>query len=180
VRWFWTSHAVHHSSPEYTLPAAVRLGWTGPLTGLWIFFIPLALAGLHPIAIGSLLAFNLNYQYFLHTELIGRLGPVEWLFNTPSHHRVHHASNEAYLDKNFGGVLIVFDRMFGSFAEEPANKSIVYGLTKPVLSNNPVVIALHETGRLIADLRQARTWKARLSALFGRPAGSSPVQPTRA
>jgi len=169
IRWFWTSHAVHHSTNEFTLPAATRLGWTSTLTGSWLVFVPMAMMGFHPILISGLMLANLRYQYFIHTEAIGKLGPLEWVLNTPSHHRVHHGSNPDYLDKNFGGVLIVFDRLFGSFAEERDDNPVVYGLTKPVLSNNPFVIALHEWGNLIGDLRRARSLKEVGRALFGRP-----------
>ncbi|MBO6730579.1 MAG: sterol desaturase family protein [Maricaulis sp.] len=178
IRWFWTSHAVHHSTNEFTLPAATRLGWTSTLTGAWLVFVPMALMGFHPVLISTLMLANLRYQYFIHTDAIGKLGPLEWVFNTPSHHRVHHGSNPEYLDKNFGGFLIVFDRLFGSFAEERENNPAVYGLTKPVLSNNPFVIALHEWGNLFADLRRAQSFNAIIRALFGRPADSLGVEDT--
>ncbi|MGX6647467.1 sterol desaturase family protein [Maricaulaceae bacterium MS644] len=169
IRWFWTSHAVHHSTNEFTLPAATRLGWTSTLTGSWLVFAPMAAMGFHPLLITTLMLINLRYQYFIHTESVGKLGPLEWVLNTPSHHRVHHGSNPDYLDKNFGGVLIVFDRLFGTFAAERAGEPVIYGLTKPVLSNNPFVIAFHEWGNLIKDLRRARSPREVWSALFGRP-----------
>ncbi len=169
IRWFWTSHAVHHSTNEFTLPAATRLGWTSTLTGSWLVFAPMAAIGFHPLLITTLMAMNLRYQYFIHTEAVGKLGPLEWVLNTPSHHRVHHGSNPDYLDKNFGGVLIVFDRLFGTFAAERDEEPVVYGLTKPVLSNNPFVIAFHEWGNLIRDLRRARSAREAVRALFGRP-----------
>lgn len=169
VRWMWASHAVHHSAEEFTLPAAVRLAWTNVLSGAWLVFAPLILIGFPPTMVVVLLAINLKYQFLLHTELVGRLGPIEWVFNTPSHHRVHHASNAAYLDKNFGGMLIVFDRLFGTFAAERRNEKIVYGLVQPVRSFNPVAIALHEWGRMGRDVLAARTVHEALVALFGRP-----------
>lgn len=169
VRWMWASHAVHHSAEEFTLPAAIRLGWTNLLSGAWLIFAPLMLLGFPPLVVVALLAANLKYQFLLHTELVGRLGPLEWLLNTPAHHRVHHASNEAYLDKNFGGVLIVFDRLFGTFAAERPEEKIVYGLTEPVRSRNPAVIALHEWGRMGLDVLRARGLAELRLALFGRP-----------
>lgn len=169
VRWLWTSHAVHHSASEMTLPAAIRLGWTGALSGGWVLFAPLILIGFHPALVATLLSANLAYQFFLHTEAVGKLGALEWVLNTPSHHRVHHASNARYIDKNFGGVLIVFDRMFGSFAAESAEEPLRYGLVHPLTSNNPFTIALHEWGRLGRDLLAARSPPAVWRALFGRP-----------
>jgi sterol desaturase/sphingolipid hydroxylase (fatty acid hydroxylase superfamily) len=174
VRWMWASHAVHHSATEMTFPAAIRLGWTGALSGGFLTFVPLALAGFHPLLIGGLLGANLAYQFFLHTEAFGKWGPLEWLLNTPAHHRVHHASNAPYLDKNYGGVLIVFDRLFGTFAEVRADEPIRYGLTKPLESSNPFVIALDEWRRLFADLARAPGLRAKLATALGRP-GDGPV-----
>lgn len=169
IRWLWTAHAVHHSANEFTLPAAFRLGWTAAISGGWVVLLPMALMGFHPLVIGTLLVVNLRYQYFLHTEAVGKLGPLEWVFNTPSHHRVHHGSNPEYLDTNFGGVLIVFDRLFGTFVEERDDEPVRYGLTKPVTSNNPFVIAFHEWANLWRDLKEVRSFRSGWRALFGRP-----------
>lgn len=169
VRWMWTSHAVHHSASEFTLPAAIRLGWTNVLSGAWLVFAPLMLIGFPPLMIVALLGANLKYQFLLHTELVGKLGPLEWFLNTPSHHRVHHASNPVYLDKNFGGVLIVFDRLFGTFAAERKEEKIVYGLVEALRSSNPFAIAFHEWGRMGRDARRARDAGEVWIALFGRP-----------
>jgi len=169
VRWFWATHAVHHSANEFTLPAAFRLGWTNTISGAWVVLLPMALMGFHPLVIGTLMTLSLRYQYFLHTEAIGKLGPLEWVFNTPSHHRVHHGSNPEYLDKNFGGVLIIFDRLFGTFVEEKDEIPVVYGLTTPVTSNNPFVIAFHEWGNMFSDFKRTNTLRGRWRVLFGRP-----------
>jgi sterol desaturase/sphingolipid hydroxylase (fatty acid hydroxylase superfamily) len=169
IRWLWTSHAVHHSPNEFTLPAAFRLGWTGTISGAWVVLLPMALMGFHPVVIATLLAINLRYQYFLHTEAVGKLGPLEWAFNTPSHHLVHHGSNPAYLDTNFGGVLIVFDRLFGTFVEERDDEPVRYGLTSPVTSNNPFVIAFHEWANLWRDLKHVGSVSGAWRVLFGRP-----------
>ena len=169
IRWLWTAHAVHHSANEFTLPAAFRLGWTAAISGGWVVLLPMALMGFHPLVIGTLLVVNLRYQYFLHTEAVGKLGPLEWVFNTPSHHRVHHGSNTEYLDTNFGGVLIIFDRLFGTFVEEREDTPVIYGLTKPVTSNNPFVIAFHEWANLWNDMKRARNAGDVLRAMFGRP-----------
>ncbi|MBX3604473.1 MAG: sterol desaturase family protein [Piscinibacter sp.] len=170
VRWFWASHAVHHSPNELTLAAALRLGWTGKLGGAAVIFAPLVWLGFHPVVVAAAVALNLLYQFWLHAPWIPRLGPLEWLLNTPSHHRVHHASNPEYLDCNYGGVLIVFDRLFGSFVAERADLPPRYGLVVPLHSYNPFVIALHEWRRLAGDLAEARGWRARLRTLFGPPA----------
>lgn len=168
VRWLWTTHAVHHSAAEFTLPAAVRLGWTGVFSLGWVIYLPLILIGFPPLVVGSLLAANLLYQYPLHTEAVGRLGPLELVLNTPSHHRAHHASDLHFLDCNFGGVLIVFDRLFGTFRREPDGGGLTYGLTRPLASHNPVVIALREWVRLFMELKGKAVlqWPHHI---FGRP-----------
>lgn len=169
IRWMWATHSVHHSPNQMTLPAAARLGWTGLISGTWLPLTPLVALGFHPLLVAGLLTLNLRYQFFLHTEAVGKLGPLEWLFNTPSHHRVHHGRNPEYLDKNFGGVLIIFDRMFGTFAAERRAEPVRYGLTEPLTSNNPFVIAFREWGRMIGDARRAEGLRDCLRALFGRP-----------
>jgi sterol desaturase/sphingolipid hydroxylase (fatty acid hydroxylase superfamily) len=171
VRWFWATHAVHHSPNELTLAAALRLGWTGKLTGTTLFFTPLVWLGFSPLAVMATLAANLLYQFWLHAPWMPRLGPLEWVLNTPTHHKVHHASNPEYLDCNYGGVLIVFDRLFGTFVDLRADVVPCYGLTTPLYSHNPVRIALHEWGKLARDLWATRGWKARLGTVFGRPGG---------
>jgi sterol desaturase/sphingolipid hydroxylase (fatty acid hydroxylase superfamily) len=168
-RWFWASHSVHHSPEQYNLSAAYRLGWTAGITGAPLFHAPWILLGFPPAAVFGVLALNLVYQYWLHTELVPKLGWLEWVFNTPSHHRVHHATNLTYLDKNYGGVLIIFDRMFGTFQAECASEPCVYGLVKPVLSRNPLKIVFHEWFRMAQDLRKARSPCEVLGYLFNRP-----------
>lgn len=170
VRWLWASHAVHHSASEMTFPAAIRLGWTNLISGGWLLFLPLVLIGLEPLMVSVLLGANLTYQFFLHTELVGKLGALEYVLNTPSHHRVHHGANPQYIDKNFGGVLIIFDRLFGTFAEEQEDVPVRYGLVHPLTSKNPIEIALHEWARMVADLRNAGSFSDALRVLFGRPA----------
>jgi sterol desaturase/sphingolipid hydroxylase (fatty acid hydroxylase superfamily) len=175
VRWFWATHSVHHSPNELTLATAVRLGWTGKLTGTGLFFMPLVWLGFEPLAVFGMLGLNLLYQFWLHTTWIPKLGPLEWVFNTPSHHRVHHGSNPEYLDCNYGGVLIVFDRLFGSFVEERADLPPRYGLTTPLHSYNPLRIALHGWIALARDLARARSAAAVLRTLFGPPAAAVPA-----
>lgn len=128
VRWLWATHAVYHSASEFTLPAAVRLGWTGLFSLGWLIYLPLILTGFPPLMVATLLAANLLYQYTLHTEAIDRLGPLELVLNTPSHHRAHHASDVPFLDCNFGGMLIIYDRLFGTFRRESDGGGLTYGL----------------------------------------------------
>jgi sterol desaturase/sphingolipid hydroxylase (fatty acid hydroxylase superfamily) len=169
IRWIWATHAVHHSARHLNLSAAYRLGWTGWLSGNFLFFLPLCWLGFHPIAVAISLATNLMYQFWIHTELIPKLGILEWFLNTPSHHRVHHASNADYIDRNYGGVLIIFDRWFGTFAVEHSDHHPIYGLTHPIHSHNPVTIAFSEWQRLWQDLRTAQTWLDRCRIIGGRP-----------
>jgi sterol desaturase/sphingolipid hydroxylase (fatty acid hydroxylase superfamily) len=174
VRWMWATHATHHSPEQITLLSAIRLGWTSLFSLGWLVYAPVVLAGFDPRLVAALLAFDLNYQFFLHTEARISLGPLEWLLNSPSHHRVHHATNAPYLDRNYGGVLIVFDRLFGrlfgTFAAERADEPPRYGLVHPLgAAHNPLTLALGEWGRLFADLRRAPSLAAALRIAAGRP-----------
>jgi len=172
IRWMWASHVVHHTPEHIHLASALRLGATELLSGNWLFYLPLYLLGLNPLAVGGMLAVNLFYQFWLHTDLVGRLGPIEWIFNTPAHHRVHHASNRDYLDRNYGGILIIWDRLFGTFAQEQPQTAITYGLVHPIGSLNPIRIAFHEWGAMARDVGSARSWRERLRQLLGRPGDS--------
>ena len=174
VRWFWATHSVHHSPNELTLAAALRLGWTGKLSGSAIFFAPLVWLGFPPLAVIATLAANLLYQFWLHAPWMPRLGPLEWVLNTPTHHKVHHASNPEYLDCNYGGVLIVFDRLFGTLVDLRDDVPPRYGLTTPLVSHNPLRIALHGWITLAQDLRAARGVRVWLRILFGPPAPALP------
>ncbi|MGL4573473.1 MAG: sterol desaturase family protein [Burkholderiaceae bacterium] len=168
-RWFWATHAVHHSPQHFNLSAAYRLGWTGAISGHFLFYAPLALLGFHPAAIGLALAVNLTYQFWLHTELVGPLGWFDKWFNSPSNHRVHHATNTDYLDCNYGGVTMVFDRLFGTYVPERKTNPPRYGLIKQVNSYNPFVIALHEWIAIGKDLAGARSVREAAGYLFARP-----------
>jgi sterol desaturase/sphingolipid hydroxylase (fatty acid hydroxylase superfamily) len=169
VRWFWATHAIHHSSNELNLAAAFRFGWFDRLSGSGIFYAPVVWLGFPPIAVFAVLTLNLLYQFMLHATWIPKLGPLEYVLNTPSHHRVHHAANPHYLDANYGGVLIVFDRLFGTFVEERADLPCRYGLVKPLRSSNPFVFNFFEWRALLRDLVQARSWRERALYLFGPP-----------
>lgn len=156
VRLGWASHVVHHSPECFNLSIAYRLGVTGFFSLLWLFFIPLAWLGFRPEVTSICLSLNLFYQFWLHTELIPKLGWLEWLFNTPSHHRVHHASNPLYLDRNYGGVLIVFDRLFGTFQEERSDIKIKYGLTEKIAIKSILNIAFMGWLSLWHDIKLQR------------------------
>ncbi|MEM7439944.1 MAG: sterol desaturase family protein [Pseudomonadota bacterium] len=166
VRLLWTQHAVHHSSRDFNLATAVRFG---PLEGFWglIAYLPMAFMGFAPEVIvgGSIIV--LAYQTWLHTELIGKLGPVEWIMNTPSHHRVHHGSDMKYLDKNYAGIFIIWDRMFGSFQEEEETPR--YGLVRDFDSQNPIAVWFSELPGLFTDLSRARSLKEFWMRLFAPP-----------
>lgn len=166
VRLLWACHVNHHSSQYFNLSTALRQPWT-PVAGI-LFYPLLALLGVQPAVIMISGGLNLIYQYWVHTEIIGRLpAPVEAIFNTPSHHRVHHGSNPQYIDKNYGGILIVWDRLFGSFERE--EERVVYGLTKNISTVNPVRIAFHEYGALFRDVWRARSLREKLGRLFRGP-----------
>jgi sterol desaturase/sphingolipid hydroxylase (fatty acid hydroxylase superfamily) len=178
VAWFWATHCVHHSPNQLTLASALRLGWTGKLTGNSLFFLPLVGIGFPPVAVLSVVAANLLYQFWLHATWIPKLGVLEWVFNTPSHHRVHHGSNPEYLDCNYGGVLIVFDRLFGTFVEERDDIAIRYGLVEPITSYNPLRINLHGWTSLAQQCMQTTGWRQRVTVLFAPP-GRHPEAPGR-
>ncbi len=166
VRVFWASHVVHHSSQYFNLSTALRQPVVVVTT--LPFWAPLALLGFAPWMIFTMQSISLIYQFGLHTERIGRLPrPVEYVFNTPSHHRVHHGANEQYLDKNYGGILIVWDRLFGTFAGE--DERVVYGLTTNIHTFNPVRVAFHEYTAIWRDLRASARWSERLGYLFAGP-----------
>lgn len=170
VALMWATHAVHHSARQMALPAAIRLGWTGLLSGGWLVFAPLILLGFPPAMVAFLLGANLAYQFLLHTKTVDRLwAPIEWLLNTPSHHRAHHASDARWHDCNFGGVLIVFDRLFGSFVPEPIGGGLAYGLDLPGTSYNPFAIVAAPWQRLAHTMLTTSSPRAAIRTLFGPP-----------
>ncbi|WP_344447139.1 sterol desaturase family protein [Kitasatospora nipponensis] len=174
VRVLWACHVVHHSSRRYNLSTALRQPWTGATS--WVFYVPMVLAGVHPAALAFCTSVSLVYQFWIHTERIDRLpAPLELVLNTPSHHRVHHASQGGYLDRNFGGILIVWDRLFHSFTPETVRP--VYGLTKNLDSYNPLRVATHEYTAIARDLAAADTWRDRVRHLTRGP-GWQPGPPT--
>ena len=178
IRWMWAQHAVHHSARQLTLSVAYRLGWTSLIAGPWLFLVPVCWLGFHPLSVGLMFAANLIYQFWLHTETVPRLGVLETVFNTPSHHRVHHGVNPEYLDRNYGGVLIVWDRIFGTFAAERAGTAIEYGLVHQIDTLNPLKIVVSEWVSLLRDLRSARDLREAIGYAFGKP-GWGPQRTTR-
>jgi sterol desaturase/sphingolipid hydroxylase (fatty acid hydroxylase superfamily) len=171
-RWFWASHVVHHSSQKYNLGTALRQTWTGNLSGGFVFWLWLPLLGFHPLMIMTMQSISLLYQFWIHTELIGKFPrPIEFIFNTPSHHRVHHGSDIKYLDKNHAGILIIWDRMFGTFQEEEEHPT--YGLTRNIQTFNPLRIAFHEWIDMLRDVvRPGLSLRQRLGYLFHAPGWS--------
>ncbi len=168
-RWFWASHVVHHSPNFLNLSAAYRLSWTAPFTGQQLIFLPLVWIGFSPLAVFAMLGLNLLYQFWLHTELVPRLGWFDRIFNSPSNHRVHHAANLAYLDANYGGILIIFDRLFGTYIPERAEEPCRYGLVKPMHSHNPLKIVFFEWINLWRDVRHAKSFSEVCGLLFKAP-----------
>jgi sterol desaturase/sphingolipid hydroxylase (fatty acid hydroxylase superfamily) len=166
VRFFWAQHVVHHSSQHFNLSTALRQPWV--LMTELPFWAPLALVGFSPAMIVGVHAVSLIYQYWIHTEMIGRLPRwFEFIFNTPSHHRVHHGSNPQYLDTNYAGVLIIWDRMFGTY--EPEVERVRFGLTKNIHTFNPLRVFTHEWIAIWRDVRGARNWSERWGYLFRGP-----------
>jgi sterol desaturase/sphingolipid hydroxylase (fatty acid hydroxylase superfamily) len=166
----WATHIVHHQSEELNLAVALRQSAFGQIY-TWVFYLPLALLGFPPVMFLTLNAANTLYQFWVHTRLVGKLGPIEWVFNTPSHHRVHHARNPQYIDKNHAGTLIVWDRLFGTFAEE--KEECVYGITTPLQSWNPVWANFHYWVELFAKARRTRRLRDAVS-MFTRAPGWHP------
>lgn len=166
IRFFWAYHSVHHSSTDFNLTVALRLAWVEDFI-LWVFYIPMAFFGFHPLQILIALEIVGLYQVWIHNQKIGRLGILESIFNTASNHRVHHGSNSLYIDQNYGGILIVWDRLFGTYQAE--TEKVIYGLTENIKTHNPIKINVIEYYRIITDLRRSQTLKERFLSLFGPP-----------
>ncbi len=162
----WAAHVVHHQSEEYNLTVALRQGALQPAFS-WVFYLPLAVVGFPPAMFLAVSSFNTLYQFWIHTRLIGRLGPLEWALNTPSHHRVHHGRNPKYIDRNHGGTLIVWDRLFGTFGAE--REEPVYGVTRPLASWNPVWANVRHWAEMWEVARRARRPLDKVRVLWKRP-----------
>lgn len=166
TRFLWNYHVVHHSSRHYNFSVAVRQSWFSG-TVHWIFFAPIMLLGFPPWMFVTMHGFNLIYQFWIHTRFVGRMGWLEKVINTPSHHRVHHGVNEQYLDRNYAGVLIIWDRMFGTFTEETEEPR--YGITKQLDSYNPFWINTHAWLEMWRELRKRKGWLQKIRCVFGSP-----------
>lgn len=172
-RIWWAAHVNHHSSQHYNLSTALRQPWTGTVAMTWVPWLPLAFIGFPPEMIVFQKALNLVYQFWIHTELIDRLPNwFEAAFNTPSHHRVHHAINPRYLDANYAGTLIIWDRIFGTFVPEDRAEPCRYGTVRPIASFNPITIAFHEWRAIWRDIKSVSDWRARWMYVFGPPGWS--------
>jgi len=170
---FWASHVVHHQSEEYNLSTALRQTSTGFLLS-WIFYLPLAIAGVPPLVFLTVAALNLLYQFWVHTRHIPKLGWFEWIFVSPSNHRVHHAQNPVYMDRNYGGVFIIWDRLFGTFQEELDEEPVIFGVTTPLASWNPLWANLQFYVQLWRDAMRAGSWWDKLRIWF-MPTGWRPA-----
>lgn len=168
IRFFWCSHVVHHSSEKLNLSTAFRQSITYPITGMWLFWLPIVLIGFPPETVIFAVGISLAYQFFIHTQAVGRLGPLEWVFNTPSHHRAHHGRNSEYIDRNYGGILIVWDRLFGTFVAEQAQPN--YGIPAQIHTHNPLTLNFHEWKDMLRDAsRPGLTIRQRARLVFGPP-----------
>ncbi len=165
-RFWWATHVTHHSSEQYNFTVSFRLSWIQQLKV--IFFLPVALMGFHPVIFFIVHHIEVLYQFWLHTELITKLPrPIEYIFTTPSHHRVHHATNDKYVDKNYGSTFIIWDRIFGTFQAEEEKPN--YGILKPVNSYNPVYLVFHEMMDIVKDMKTYPSLRAWWRILFGSP-----------
>ena len=167
-RFFWASHVVHHSSQRYNFSTALRQTWTGSFTS-FLFWLWLPIIGFAPVMIMTMKAVSLLYQFWIHTELVRSMGPLEKVMNTPSHHRVHHGSNPRYIDRNHGGTLIIWDKLFGTFEPENPADPPRFGLTHNINTYNPVRIAFHEWIQMFLDAWHAPGWNNKLLYIFGNP-----------
>ncbi|MBB1268570.1 sterol desaturase family protein [Shewanella sp. SR44-3] len=169
IRWMWAAHVVHHSSENMNFSTAFRQSLMYPLAGMWVFWLPLVVIGFDPNWVIFVVLLNLGLQFFVHTQAVKSLGPLEWIINTPSHHRVHHGRNPQYIDKNYAGILIIWDRLFGTYEKEV--ETVEYGITKPVNSFNPIKVTFSEWRDMFAEAFSANlSLSRRLKILFAPPA----------
>jgi len=169
IRWLWASHVTHHSSERLNLSTAFRQSLTYPISGMWVFWLPLAWIGFEPRNIVAVVAINLAFQFFVHTQAIGKLGWVERVFNTPSIHRVHHARNPEYIDRNYAGVLVIWDRLFGTYVEEDPAVPCEYGIVGQVHGHNPIHLTFHEWIAMFRDAARAGSLRKAAMQLMGPP-----------
>lgn len=169
IRFFWAAHVQHHSSEHMNFSVALRQSWGEPFIK-FLFYMWLPFIGFNPVYILIMQSISLVYQFFPHTKLVGKLGPIEWIFNSPSHHRVHHATQVQYLDKNHAGILIIWDRMFGTFQKEI--EVPIYGITENINTFSPLKIASHEYVSLWQDIRRAKKFSDKINYLIKPPGWS--------
>ena len=168
IRWMWAAHVAHHSSESMNFSTAFRQSLMYPLAGMWVFWLPLVVVGFDPNWVVFVVLLNLGLQFFVHTQAVKTLGPIEWIFNTPSHHRVHHGRNPQYIDKNYAGVLIIWDRMFGTYVKE--EETVEYGITKSINSFNPLIVTFSEWRSMFSEaFSPGLTLKQRARLLFSPP-----------
>lgn len=168
IRYMWAAHVVHHSSENMNFSTAFRQSLMYPIAGMWVFWLPLVIIGFSPNLVIFVVLLNLAFQFFVHTQSIKSLGPLEYIFNTPSHHRVHHGRNPQYIDKNYAGVLIIWDKLFGTFVKE--EETVEYGITKPINSFNPITVTFKEWQDMFNEsTAKGLTFKQRLTVIFSPP-----------
>lgn len=171
IRFFWAAHVVHHSSEKFNLSTAFRNSWIvffyKPVYWVWM-----AMLGFNPVMMALCISFNSIYQFFLHTTLVPRLGWLGRVFNNPWVHQVHHACNTEYLDRNYGGILLIWDRIFGTYSDQDKRIEIKFGVLQPPGTHNPILLNFHEFQAIWKDVRQAKTWRERVMYVFGPPGWS--------
>ncbi|MDQ4141781.1 MAG: sterol desaturase family protein [Bacteroidota bacterium] len=171
IRLFWAAHVVHHSSEKFNLGTAFRNGWTiflyKPVYWIWM-----PIVGFHPVMIALCMSFNSIYQFFLHTTLVPKLGWLGQIFNNPWVHQVHHACNVEYLDRNHGGILLIWDKLFGTYLDKDEHLETKFGVLHPPHAHNPITLNFHEFKDIWKDVRQARNWRERFWFVFGPPGWS--------
>ncbi|WP_252346143.1 sterol desaturase family protein [Paludibacterium sp. B53371] len=169
VRWLWAAHNVHHSSTRMNFTTAFRQSLMYPVAGMWLFWLPLAWIGFPAQSIITVVLLNLAYQFFVHTRLCRDLGPLEFVLNTPQVHRCHHARNPLYIDRNYAGVLVIWDRLFGTYVAERDDEPCDYGTVKPVNTYNPLRVTFCEWRDMLHEIRQVKGWRAKLAMLLAPP-----------
>ncbi|CCQ12566.1 hypothetical protein PALB_35050 [Pseudoalteromonas luteoviolacea B = ATCC 29581] len=176
IHWFWTAHSVHHSSTLMNFTTAFRQSVLYPITGMWLFWLPMIVIGFEPKLVLTIVAINLAFQFFVHTQLVTSLGWLEKVLNTPTHHRLHHASNDCYIDKNFAGVLIIWDKLFGTFVEPQQGVSIQYGIRGALPTSSFWAINFAQFLFMVSLFKRAPTITQKIRVLFAYPIDLPPIQ----
>lgn len=170
IRWMWASHVVHHSSENLNFSTAFRQSVTYPISGMWVFWIPLIMLGFEPMTVIAMVLFNLAYQFFVHTQLSPKFRTLGKILNTPSHHKVHHSKNAEYIDMNYAGTLIIWDKLFGTFVEEKDDVKCEFGITRQIKTYNPIRLSFHEWKDMFRDMASGdKPLSQRLKHLWAPP-----------